>query len=194
MKLKIDTTAAVKIAQAVEDYLNPDEVAKAISSGLNKAAIGIRAELVKRLGSEVNLKASRMKAIAPIERSNADTLEARIIVKGESVPLVEYVSNKSEVKRLATDPRTGNRKPVKVKIRKKDRPKTLRTGFLAPSYRNLMVREGTDRGPLKMLHGPSLAGFADSELEKLDAYAKETVEKRLRESIGFQIKKSLGIV
>lgn len=192
--MKIDTTQAVKIAKVIKDYLSPDEVAKAISRGLNQAAVGIRSELVKRLGSEVNLKASRMKAIAPIQKSNIDTLEARIVVKGESVPLVEYVANKAEVNRLVTDTRTGHRKPVKVRIRKRDKPKTLRSGFIAPTYRNLMIRGGEDRGPLKMLHGPSVAGFADSELAALETYSRETVEKRLRESIGFQIKKSHGFL
>lgn len=188
----IDSTAAVKIAEAMADYLSPDEVARAINTGLNKAAVGVRAQMVKRLGADVNLTAKRMKAVAPIKRSTPDTLEAQIIVKGETIPLVEYVTNMVELKSMKHDDK-GNRKPVQIKIRKGGPTKTLKGGFLAPTYGNIMLRKGEERGPLAMMTGPPLAALADGVLEGMESDSMEIVEKQIARAIEGQIKRAMGV-
>lgn len=193
--MKIDATGPAQIALGLSEYLNPEQTARAVARGLNKAAIGIRAHMVKRLREDFSVKASVMKAVMPIVRADRRTLASTIRVQGEALPLVEFALPASLQK-----VRDGDKvlKPVKVRIHKGGPAKEVPHAFYVGKFNAITVREsrgeGSGRGPLKTLYGPSLASQARKIQGEMQDFAREITAKRLEESISFEIKRALGLL
>lgn len=193
---KINMTPTAAFAQALEDYLSPAQVGKAVARGVNKAAVGIRAQLTTRLTAEFNISARDTKAALPITRATYDEPVAHITVAGAPLPLVDFVTkgDLTQLKNMARY-KNGKLKPVKARIHKSKPKQEIPHAFYVGAYKTLVRREtqgpGSGRGPLGMLYGPSFASQARKELADLEPIAMDITAKRVREEINYEIIKAV---
>lgn len=189
---QLDVTPLAALAIALDDHLSPQAVGKAVTRGVNKAAVGVRAKLATAIRQDFNAPAKALKAALPISKATFSNPVAEIQIDGRSIPLVDFLSG-AEIAQLQAKPRDGDGKlkPVMVKIHK-SRPKVkISRGFYIDAYKTLARREGKERGPLDILYGPSFSSQALRDLETMGDYASETVQKRVGEELNFEVLKAI---
>lgn len=190
--MNLDYTAAAKIAIALQDELDPQQVGQAIMRGVNKSAVGIRAQITKRLGSDFNAPAKAIKAALPIQKATFREPEAVIQIDGASIPMVEFLlpASKRELEAKARG-KDGALKPPRVKIFKGKAAITLTHAFYEPQGKYIAERVdkgvGSGRGPLKGQYGPSIASQAKKIMEDIEPWAQENTRKRVEEELNYQL-------
>lgn len=187
-----------RLAEALKDKLSPEEVARAINTGLNRAATGIRAEMVRQLREEVNLKASYLRDNLKIQKSTPDTLAARIIIRKKDIPLIEYVINLSELRAKARVPRDGKRVliPPHAQYKKGGPVEVFDHAFLIANAGRggtggvIVQRKGKGRYPLKAVKGPPLSTHGSRIMEMSGDEMQERVRKEITAAIRGQISRA----
>lgn len=188
-----------RLAEALRGQLSPDEVAKAISAGLNRAAAGIRAQIVRDLKEEVNLKPAYLRSILPIERSTADSLMAVIVVRRRKIPLIEYVINLSQLRSKARVPRDGKSVLVAPQARytKDGAVTTFEHAFLITNAGRggtggvIVERKGRARRPMRAVYGPPLQVHGSRIIQAAGQEMQERVRKEITAAIRGQIARAL---
>lgn len=184
-----------KFIKEIDMQLSPREISRAVVRGLNKAAIGIRARVVQDIRQDISIKASDLKETVKITKAKntEGRSEVTLTVQGKPISLIKFVTVASlrQAKSGELD-RKGNRRPLRIKVSRKQGAKPSKKGFYVPAYNKVMRRVGKGRGPIREMFGPSLAKMTESRLSQLEGFITDTVQKRLEESIEFEISKILN--
>lgn len=181
-----------KFIKEIEMELSPREVSRAVVRGLNKAAVGIRARVVQDIRQDINIKASDLKETVKITKAKnqAGRVAVELVVKGKPISLIKFVTVASLRQAQAGElDKKGNRRPLRIKVSRKQGAKPSKKGFYVPAYNKIMRRVGKGRGPIREMFGPSLAKMTEAKISQLESFASETVAKRIQESIDFEISK-----
>jgi len=107
---------------AVESLLSDikNGAVKALVTAINKTATTTKVQVKKRLGQELNLKASRINQDLSIKKANYGNISGRVVATGEPIGLINFG---------ATQKKTWA--GTKVKVLKTSIRKTLKHAFIA---------------------------------------------------------------
>lgn len=89
---------------------------KAMTTAINKTLATTKVQVKKKLGEELNLKASRIEQDLSVEKANYNNISGKVVVVGEPVGLVNFAG--AQLK-----------KGVKVKVLKRGSPELLKHAF-----------------------------------------------------------------
>lgn len=201
MKVSVDSKSIEVLLREVEQNFDSKKINRAVALGMNKAGVGIRAQITKGIRQTVSIKASVFKeGVKMVRAKPSDNPTVNLVINNDPIPLINFVTAAS-LRQLQAGKHLRGRPPmVRVKVLKAKPPVAVPKGFYVAGYGRpshggtasgaIMKRVGKERGPLKMMFGPALGNQAEKVLESVLPEAREIIERRVRESINYQLLKS----
>lgn len=116
MSINISSSDMQAIQNMLSDVKNGAK--KAVTKALNKTATTTKVQVKKRLGQEINLKASRIDQDLSIKKASYDNMSASVKAVGEPVGLINFAGKQLK-------------QGVRVKVYKSGTSKVLKHAFIA---------------------------------------------------------------
>lgn len=180
--MKVSVTADLsQIKRAFYD-LNRKGVKAATVRALNKAAVNMRTDAIKRVRDVRSLKARTIREAFSIFRANAARLVVDLVARGRPIPLREYAARPTL-------------KGVTVKVMK-GRTLVSHAGNKAFEIikfgKHVYARESAKRLPIKKLYGPSIPTALTNEAAQaaILATGKRSFLARIKEELRYESRKA----
>lgn len=176
----------------------PKGITQAGVRAVNRTGQNVKAESVRLVRADYNVKAGEVNKLLRLQRANAsdpDNIEASVIGKGPpGLPMLSFVKGRKKApstrrtKGGGCTPRIG----IAVQVRRDKGKKTLKGGFIARMKSGkvgVFKRRGgkakTGKDAIKSVYGPSPIGALDSGRfdQRLEEYTSEQLEKNLTNQV-----------
>lgn len=202
--MSIEITGAFQDLQPMLKGIEAGELAlkRATSSAINKTAVSVRAEAVRMLTKDYNVKSSEVRSVLSISKASPDRPEARISGSGSpGIPLVEFGVLPKRVPSTVHEPggKVTPERGISIEVRMGNR-KIITGGFvaqMASGHIGIFHREPgkidkKGHEAIVELFGPSPIRILASDRYSipLDDFAAETLDKNMEHEAEFFLKRA----
>lgn len=129
---------------------------KAVRLALNKTIDKGRAEMVRAITSEFNIKASAVRPHLHVRKARAKKLGLEVVLRafnsrrsGRSQNLIRFLEKKVTLAEARRRAKRGTLKQLGFQIKKRGGVKRIQGAFVSNRGRTIFVREGDGRLPIK---------------------------------------------
>lgn len=177
-------------------------VMKAAAMALNKAASHARAQIVKMAREDYTMPAKRVRDAIEIKKANMRWLVAKVSIKRDVIPLIEFKTKgtgRHRSSKITAASKTKKKRGIKIRIpvaamvKISGGYKVLPKAFKAKGKYGLGIfqRVGKERGPLKVLHGPSVGGIVNrtANIERIMESTEKTLQREFNQAIDYALDK-----
>jgi hypothetical protein len=173
----LDASDAIEKLQKQVRFLSSGALAQANANAINRAGRAARTRWGQRIREKVNVRASQTKDAFVFSGASKTKQSASITVKKDfQFPIGSF----SKLRQT--------RQGVTVQIFKGAARTIFRGAFIIDQYGgNAFWRRGKDRGPLRMIYGPSIVALARRYQPAAEARFIEVYEERIKNEINFAI-------
>lgn len=186
VKVYVEDAGKESIERAIALLGDSTDAVKTVAArAVNRAITASRQEAVRLTREAYTVRAGTVRESLTLKKASAKNPEGSITSKGKPIPLVEFSHN-------PTSP--GVRRQVRVAVKKENR-KAIRGAFIASASGSsrkgyqIFIRKGRERGPIKMLFGPSAPQMIGNEnvLKKMEERAAEIFNRRFDHEVGREL-------
>lgn len=189
-EIEVDTKALKRVAVELAEVSRKD-VPKAIVSALNRTIQTVGTDMKREAVQRYEIKSGDVQKTLKIKRASASQMQANAQSTGRPLGLFHF-----KVKPRKKP--TARAKSVKVKIKKSDGYKEIKTNpkaFIADhNALNVFKRVGAKRLPIERLTTLSIPQMISNPaaLANIQKHAQETLEKRTAHEIEYRLSKVKG--
>lgn len=177
LRLGIELDGADRLAARLRATDN--QIHKASVRAINKTAVSGRAAAVKQIRERATIKSGIAK----------ERIEIRRAYREQNAPFAQLIASNRGVALQHYQARATKKKGVIATVIRGEK-RRIPGGFRAGSLPGFWRRKGRARLPIVRLYGPSVANLITDILPNLELDLSETLKKRWREEIDFEISRA----
>lgn len=166
----------------------PKRAERIIARALNRTATHLRSEASKRIRSEINITAAKIRTRLQIRRAKRGQLRAQVLARKRGLQLINFGA------RGVTVPAAGGARRkagVSVKVKRGGSREKLRSAFIVTLPNNVRAvverAPGAKRLPIDVLYGPSVSQAYAVLLPEVNADGQKFLQRSLRSQIDFEL-------
>jgi len=175
--VELDASKATEQLRKQVKFLSSGAIAQANANAINRAGRSARVRWGQRIREKVNIKASKVNDAFKFSGASKTKQRASITVSKDFLFPIGDFAKLNQTKEGVT-----------VRIYKGAGRVLFRNAFIVDEYGgNAFWRRGKERGPLRMIYGPSIVALANRYQRAAEERFKEQYEKRIEVELAFAV-------